>query len=202
MSKTNTETPITPAEAGELTAARLLQGSAWATVIRADTAETKYEAGRYAIEPVRYSRWGLAIPRLADDLPWAQSNSETVDNILVNLIASDDIETATAERELRKAEDLAGWSLTVHDLRAHESDVQPEKGAEDSGGWGFYVSLDVQVGNGPREVVNLSGKQAIVTLWRCWCEGRFPVAGTFRLLGKERGGRNRPIGFDVETKLG
>lgn len=175
--------------------------SAWALVKKASTPAEKYEAGQKAIEEVGQNPFGIPIPRLALDFPWENSNSATVDNILVNLIAADDVESQTGDRQLRKVEDIIGQPVEIHDVRARMSDVEPEPGQTETGGWGFYLSMDLSVNGGPREVVNASPRQAVTRLWQLWCKGMFPVSGRFVYVGQKAKGRNQPVSFDVETKL-
>lgn len=176
--------------------------SAWQLVARAQTPAEKYEAGRKAIEVVGHSPFGIPIPRLALDFPWQTSNSETVENILVNLIAADDVETPSGASELRDLEAIVGKPVEIFAVVARMSEVQPEPGQTETGGWGFYLSMDLSVDGGPREVINASPRQAVTRLWQVWCKDMFPVFGRFVYVGTKKQGRNQPVSFDVETKLG
>jgi hypothetical protein len=172
----------------------LPEDSAWAVLAKASTPDERYAAAQYAITPWRFAPNGKPIPKLAEDLPWATDSAETVESILVNLLASEDITKATADSDLRNAKDIAGQPVVIFDLRMRIGDAEGE-------GWGCYASLDLSVGLGPHEVVNTSAKQVLSVLWRCWCEGRFPVAGVFTLLGTPGKGRSQPIGFQVEDRF-
>lgn len=171
-----------------------INDSAWAVVQAATTAVEKYDAGRFALTTARVTKSGKDIPAFMLDLPWAGDDTETVDNILIELIGAENIEEATGERELRKPKDIANRAVTVFDIKMRESDLEDAR-------WGAYASLAVSVDGGPQEVINTGSSQVLITLWRCWCEGRFPVSGTFRLLGTPTKGRNQPVGFSVESAL-
>lgn len=171
------------------------EGSAWGALVKASNDDERYRAGQYAISEWRRNTTGQVIPQLAADLPWSEDRGEIVESILVNLIAAPDITKATAENDLRNVDEITGQPVVIHDLRMRE-------GSAEGDGWGCYASLDLSVNGGPHEVVNTSAKQVLTVLWRCWCEGRFPVSGYFTRLGTAAKGRSQPVGFQVEEPLG
>lgn len=172
----------------------LADHSAWAAVQRAAGPVERYEAGLYAVELVDMAGCRQPVPRLMLDLPWADDDEQTVEQILVGLIVADDIEQVTNREGLRKLKDICDLPVTVFDVRARPGDVDDAK-------WGAYVSLAVSVDGGTQEAISSGHAQVITTLWRCWCEGRFPVSGRFVKLGKPKVGRDQPIGFQVESAL-
>lgn len=165
--------------------------SAWLAVQSADTPEAKFQAAQDAISEWRTAATGNPIPYLFSDLPLAEDTSGAVDSILTNLILSEDIEAATDVEADRKVEGICDLPVVVSRIAWRESDVAGE-------GWGAYVLLEVAVNGKPPEVYSTSAKQVVTVLWRCWCEGRFPVRGIFRQLGTKKVGRDQPIGFQVE----
>lgn len=167
------------------------EGGAFATLAAATTAADRYAAGQAALELISVPGMTKPAPKFMFDLPWAEDDDAAVADILARLAAAEDITDATAEKDLRKVKDIAGQDVTILDLRVRPSDV------EDSD-WGCYLSLAVSVDGGPQEVINTGAAQVAVVLWRCWCEGRFPVTGQFRLLGQAKPGRSQPVGFRVD----
>lgn len=182
-------------KAAAATLATMIDKPAWAAIQAAKTEQERYDAAQFALTAARFTRTGQEIPALALDLPWADDSS-AVENILTQLILTDDIEAATGEQaELRKVKDVIGQAVVVHDLRVRESDVEGE------GSWGVYLSLELSVLGQAREIINTGARQVIVTMWRLYCEGKLPVAGAFVELGNPTPGRSRPVGFRVETPL-
>lgn len=166
---------------------------AWAAVQAATDENGRYEAAQAALETARFTRSGKEIPFLVMDLPWAD-DGQAVGNILTNLILSADIAEATqGAAELTKVKDIIDLPVTVHAVTCRESDV------EGDGSWGVYLSLDVSVRGGPREIVNTGARQVIVTMWRLYCEDAFPVIGQFVKLGNPAPGRSQPVGFRIEN---
>jgi hypothetical protein len=173
----------------------LRAGSPWFQVQSATTPALRQEAARRALDQWGVSAAGNPIPALAIDLPRAGDNEGSVDDILTNLITAESIETASTSTTLRHAADLVGVAVEVRRIAWRESDIAGE-------GWGMYVLLEVaHVDTGLSETISTGAKQVIVTLWRCWCEGLFPVRGSFVALGQKRAGRDQPVGFQVETAL-
>lgn len=168
--------------------------SAFAVFQQAATALDHHAAGEYAMELVKLPDMEQPIPRFFLDLPWSDDSDAVVHQILVNLAGAEDITAATSDAKLRKIEDICGRPVTVFDVRVRETDVPDAK-------WGAYLSLAVSVDNGPQEAISSGHAQVAVTLWRCYCEGRFPVSGVFRKLGSPTKGRNQPIGFQIEEAL-
>jgi hypothetical protein len=170
------------------------EGGAFAQLMNAQTPMERFQAGQWAVEAVKVPGFKAPVPRFMFDLPWAQSNEETVTQILANLAAADDIEKATADKELRSPEEIAGQPVTVLDVVCRPSDVDDAK-------WGAYMSLMCTVAGAPPEVINTGAGQVAVTMWRCYCQGLLPVTGTFKLLGTPTKGRSQPVGFSVESSF-
>lgn len=170
------------------------EGGAYAALVAATDPVARYDAGTYAMELLPVPGFRFPVPRFFFDLPWAEDNDETVAQILVNLASAPDIEEATAKTELRKIEDICNQAVTVVDLRAAESDVEDAR-------WGAFLQLAVRLEDGSMETFSSGHQQVCVTLWRCYCEGRLPVSGVFRKLGKAKTGRSQPVGFQVESAL-
>lgn len=170
------------------------EGGAYAALVKATNATERFEAGQYAMETIDLPGINAPIPRFFFDLPWADDDETTVDSILVNLAAAEDIEAATGQDKLRKLDEIVGQPVTVFDIRAQKSEVDDAK-------WGAYLVLALSVDNGPQEAISTGHGQVCVTLWRCFCEGRLPVSGVFKKLGTPTKGRNQPIGFKVESAL-
>jgi len=166
----------------------------WGEVATTTDDTERYARAQWAVGLVEDPGTGKRVPRFAYDLPWDDDSEATVNNILVGIIAAPSVEAATVDKELRKAADLIGEPLQVFDIRARWSDI-------DEGGWPFYLSMDVSVAGGPREVVNCGAQQVITTLWRLYAEGRLPIQGALVKLGTPTKGRNQPIGFQPETPL-
>lgn len=188
----NDETVVTDVTTGEIMAAA--GDMAFVRLQQAKTDVERYEAGQYAMQLLEVPGLERPIPRFMLDMPWDRDNDDTVEAILLNLATSADIEEATGERKLRKPEDVIGKAVVLLDVKMRRSDVQDAK-------WGAYAVLSLSVDGQPPEVMTSGHAQVLVTLWRCWCEGRFPVAGVFKLLGTPTKGRNQPVGFQVESKL-
>ena len=184
----------TPAKPGDIVE-EISALSAWGAIQLAQDKNARYEAAQAALAPHHMTRGGKEVPNLAVDLPWADDQS-AVTNILTSLILADDITEVTGEQaELTKLGQIIDLPVQVFDLRARESDI------EGDGSWGLYLSLDLSVRGGPREIVNTGARQVIVTFWRLFCEGKLPVQGVFVKLGNAQPGRNQPIGFRVEMPL-
>lgn len=160
----------------------------------AATPEQRFEAGKYATELVPLVGGAGEVPRFFYDLPWADDDADVVSGILAQLAGAADIAEATKAKELRKAKDILGEPVTVLGLAVRTSDVE-------DAAWSGYLSLTVSVDGGPPEVINTGAAQVCVTMWRLWCEGRFPASGRFTELGAPQKGRNRPLGFVVEDKF-
>lgn len=163
---------------------------AWDAVAASKTPAERVLRARGAIGLIEAPGFKRPIPALMLDLPQLDEDQAIIDGILVGLAAADDIVAATKPQDLRKPEDVANQLVTVSDIGVRASDVE-------DAAWGAYVSLMVQVGDAMPEVINTGSAQVIITLWRCWCEGLFPVRGRFVLLGTAKAGRNQPVGFDV-----
>lgn len=170
------------------------EGGAYAALVKAENATERYEAGQYAMELTDVPGFTHPVPRFFFDLPWADDDETTVESILVNLAAADDIEKATSQEKLRKLDDIIGQPVTILDIRAQQSDLEDAK-------WGAYIMLALSVDGGAQEAISTGHGQVCVTLWRCFCEGRLPVSGVFKKLGTPTKGRNQPIGFQVESAL-
>ena len=168
--------------------------SAFAVLKAANTATAKLEAGEYAIAEVPLVGGVGVVPRFFYDLPWADDDDQVVSSILAQLAASEDIDRATKAKELRKAEDVVGLDMRVLGVAVRASDVDDAK-------WAAYLSLTCSVEGGEPEVINTGAAQICVTMWRRWCEGRFPVSGRIVKLGAPKKGRSQPLGFEVEEKF-
>lgn len=175
--------------------AELATDSAWLTLQAAADPAAKHQAAQAAISEWRQARTGNPIPWLFNDLPVAEDAGGAVESILTNLILAEDIEEATDPDGGRSVADIVDRAAIVSRIAWRESDVEGD-------GWGAYVLLEVSVEGAAPEVYSTSAKQVVTVLWRCWCEGRFPVRGYFRLLGTKRTGRDQPIGFQVESAIG
>lgn len=167
------------------------EGSAWAMVKDANNATERFTAGQYAVEPIPVPEFDRPVPRFFFDLPWGDDDDATVAGILAQLASADDIDTATHPTELRKASELVGEPVTVLGMVARKS------GVEDAA-WGAYLACTVSVDGGEPEMLPIGSPQICVTLWRRWCEGRFPVSGQIVALGSKKPGRNQPLGFEIE----
>lgn len=172
----------------------LTADSPWAAIQKAASPMERYAASRAALEPFMEARTGNPIPALFQDLPRSDDNSGARESILVNLIVADDIEAATNADEGRNVADIVDVPVEVSRIAWDESDIEGE-------GWGAYVKLEVSVDGAAPAYYSTSAQEVVTVLWRCWCEGRFPVSGIFRLRGRKKVGRDQPIGFQVESRL-
>ena len=168
--------------------------SAFEVLKAAATPTARLEAGEYAIAEVPLVGGVGVVPRMFYDLPWADDDDQVVSQILAQLAASEDIDQATKTKELRKADDVVDLPMVVLGLAVRASDVDDAK-------WGAYLSLTCSIENEAPEVINTGAAQICVTMWRRWCEGRFPVSGRIVKLGAPKKGRNQPLGFAVEEKF-
>lgn len=168
--------------------------SAFAVLKAASSEVEKLQAGEYAIAEVPLVGGVGVVPRFFYDLPWADDDDKVVSGILAQLAASDDIDKATHAKELRKADDVVGLDMRVLGVAVRASDVEDAK-------WAAYLSLTCSIEGGDPEVINTGAAQICVTMWRRWCEARFPVSGRIVKLGAPKKGRNQPLGFEVEEKF-
>lgn len=162
----------------------------WRRFLAATDPATRQEAARYALETVKVPECRRPVPRFMLDLPWAADDEAMADQILTNVLASEDIVGATQPAGALHAEDVLDVPLTVGDLRARESDLRDAR-------WGAYLILSVTYPDGTLAAVTTGAAQACATMWRLWCEGRFPVVGRFVALNNPGEGRSPAIGFVV-----
>jgi hypothetical protein len=162
----------------------------WVALAAARTQVDRLAAVKRALQLVKIPEADLPIPRLMLDLPWSLDNDAVIDSILERLIMDEDLVHATNESEVLKAEDLLSFRVKINDVRAVKSDVSDAR-------WGAYLMLDVDTPTGKHLPVSIGAAEVVVTVWRAYCEGRFPVTGMFVKLGNPTPGRNQPIGFRV-----
>jgi len=149
-------------------------------------------AARVAQTLVRLPGYTLDVPAMVLDFPPGDDNDAVVEQILLNLAASEDIERASSGDGPGELDSIVDLSCTITDVRVRPSDI-PDS-------WGFYLTLAVRLdGEDFEAVYNTGAKQVAVVLWRCVVEDRIPVHGRFVYLGSVRQGRSRPLSFQVEA---
>lgn len=169
-------------------------GSAIELIRGASTLAERQAAGRAALGLVQLPTASVPVPRFLGDLPWSDDNDQVIEQIIVNLITAEDIETASEGNTPLKADDVLGQWVTLHDLRVRESDVEDAD-------WRAYMSLDVELGDGRRLVLNCGAKQVMATLWRVYVDGMLPILAKFVSLGESTKARKAPLGVIVQSKV-
>lgn len=169
-------------------------GSAVELLRGASSLDERMAAGRAIMELVELPQAKVPVPRFLGDLPWQTDNGDVVDQIILNLMVSEDIERASEGSTPLKASDVLNQWLVIHDLRVNNSDV------EDSV-WRAYYSIDVELEDGRRLVLNTGARQVMATLWRVYVDGMLPCWGKFTEIGESKTGRSAPLAVIVKSKL-
>ena len=170
------------------------EGSAYELLKAAKTDAERFEAGQYAVTKIEVPGFDLPVPRFFFDLPWVPEGDEVFESMLATMAAADDIDAASAERELVSAEDLVGKPVRVLGGMAQRSDLE-------EGSQGAYLWLTVSVEGGPPQLVLTGAAEVCVLFWRKYCAGQVPFDGRFITRGQGKKGRKPPIGFAVEAPL-
>ena len=168
------------------------EGSAFELFKSAATDRERFEAGKFATTAVAVPGFAKPVPPLFFDLPWNDDTDEVRLGILAQIAGASDIEKATQAKELRRAGDIIGQPVEVLGVAARVSDVEDAD-------WGAYVVLTCSVDGGDPEAIPVGAPEVCVVMWRVYCEGKLPVRGTFVRRGREKAGRDQPIGFQLET---
>lgn len=166
------------------------QGSAFDMWKAATNEVERYEAGQFAVTPVPVPGFAFPVPPMFFDLPWNDDDDEIQAGILAQLAGAENIDEATAQKELTDPYDIIGTPVKILGVSARKSDVKDAK-------WGAYLILTCSVDGGAPEAITTGAGEVCVLVWRRFCEGRLPISGHFVKRGSEKQGRKQPLGFEV-----